>query len=90
MAEKNQSTRLLVIKFPADVAEELKVLSEFNAVGKTEFLVTALEQMMEYLEGRFPALAELPPVPLRTRQRAAHRDDLEDEEPVLMAAEDEE
>ncbi len=90
MAEKNQSTRLLVIKFPADVAEELKVLSEFNAIGKTEFLVTALEQLMEYLEERFPVLAELPPAPLRTRRRTARRDEPEDEEPVLMAAEDEE
>lgn len=76
---------------PHDVAEEVRILSDFNAVDKTEFVLTAVELYMDYLCRQFPELAELPPAPLRTRPRRRSTYAIDDaDEPVLMAAEDEE
>ena len=91
MTDDEKVTRLVVLPCPPDVAEEVRILSEFNAVDKTEFVVTAVDLYMDYLSRQFPELAELPPAPLRTRNKrySGYRID-EDDEPVLMAAEDEE
>jgi hypothetical protein len=94
MKDRYKETRLVVLKCPEDVAEELSVLSRFNAVSRTEFVVTSVDLLLERLCSVCPELADLPPAPLRTRNRVA--DDAESEYPdddselVLMAAEDEE
>lgn len=91
MTDDEKVTRLVVMPCPPDVAEEVRILSEFNAVDKTEFVLTAVELYMDYLCRQFSELSELPPAPLRTRTR--HRSSYvidDEEEPVLMAAEDEE
>ena len=91
MTDDEKVTRLVVLPCPPDVAEEVRILSEFNAVDKTEFVVTAVELYMDYLSRQFTELAELPPAPLRirTKRYSGYMVD-EEEEPVLMAAEDEE
>ena len=91
MTDDEKVTRLVVMPCPPDVAEEVRILSEFNAVDKTEFVLTAVELYMDYLCRQFPELSELPPAPLRTRTRRRSSYEVDDEdEPVLMAAEDEE
>lgn len=89
MTDDEKETRLLVLTFPVDVAEEVRILSEFNAVDKTEFVVTAVELFMDYLCRQYPELAELPPAPLRTRSKRHAAYSAEDDELVLIAAEDE-
>lgn len=89
MTEDETETRLVVLTCPAHVAEEVRMLSEFNAVDKTEFVVTAVELFMDYLRRQYPELAELPPAPLRTRTKHRAVYSAEDDEPVLIAAEDE-
>lgn len=94
MNDKDAETRLVVLKCPEDLVEELNVLSQFNAVSLTEFVITSVELLMERLCANSPELAELPPAPLRTRSRGAGEEPYEypdeDDEPTLMAAEDEE
>ncbi|MBQ8480497.1 MAG: hypothetical protein IJ503_08965 [Akkermansia sp.] len=91
MTDDEKVTRLVVMPCPPDVAEEVRILSEFNAVDKTEFVLTAVELYMDYLCRLFPELAALPPAPLRTRTRRRSTYAVDDEdEPVLMAAENEE
>ena len=91
MTDDEKVTRLVVMPCPPDVAEEVRILSEFNAVDKTEFVLTAVELYLDYLCRQFPELAALPPAPLRTRTRRRSTYAVDDEvEPVLMAAEDEE
>lgn len=92
MKNTDKETRLVVLKFPEELATELNVLSRFNVVSMTEFVVTATELLMEQLYTAYPELSELPPAPLRTRTRCEegefeYPDD--EEEPVLIAAEDE-
>ena len=38
MNDKDAETRLVVLKCPEDLVEELNVLSQFNAVSLTEFV----------------------------------------------------
>ncbi len=90
MTDDEKETRLVVLSCPVHVAEEVRILSEFNSVDKTEFVVTAVELFMDYLYRQYPELAELPPAPLRTRIKRRAVYSAEDDEPVLMAAEDEE
>lgn len=93
MNDIQAETRLVVLKCPEELVEELNVLSQFNAVSQTEFVITAVELLMEQLCATCPELAELPPAPLRTRSRGAGEEPYEypddDFEPTLLAAEDE-
>lgn len=92
MTDEDKATRLVVMSFPEDVVEELTVLSEFNAVNRTDFIVTSVELCLEELMKQYPHLAQLPPVPLRTRRRRKSytAEDEAEEEEVLLAAEDDE
>ncbi len=91
MAEEDKETRLIVMKFPADVAEELSVLSAFNAVSRTEFIVQAARSLLECLELAYP---DAPELSYAKRSQATcwnvQADYADEDETVLLAAEDEE
>ncbi len=91
MAEEDKDTRLIVMNFPADVAEELSALSAFNAVSRTEFIVQAARSLLECLEQAYPDAPELSfkglSVPTGCGVQAGYADE---EETILLAAEDEE
>lgn len=88
MTDEDKATRLVVMSFPEDVVEELTVLSEFNAVNRTDFIVTSVELCLEELMKQYPHLAQLPLVPLRTRSRCKSYTEEDEEEDVLLAAEE--
>lgn len=91
MAEEDKDTRLIVMNFPADVAEELSVLSTFNAVSRTEFIVQAARSLLECLEQVYPDAPELSATMLtQAMGRNVNVPYAGEEEPVLLAAEDEE
>ncbi len=91
MAEEVKDTRLIVMNFPVDVAEELSALSAFNAVSRTEFIVQAARSLLECLEQAYPDAPELSftglSQPTGWSVQAGYADE---EETVLLAAEDEE
>lgn len=91
MKNGDKATRLTVVRFPEDIERELAVLSEFNAVSKTDFVVLSLKLIMESLYERYPELASLPSVPLRkrsNRRKNTYEQEEGDDEGGLMAAED--
>lgn len=83
---EDKDTRLIVMNFPEDVAEELSVLSSFNAVSKTEFIVQAARSLLECLDVAYPDAPELSSSPLMLKVSAAYDDEAET---VLLAAENE-
>ncbi len=83
---EDKDTRLIVMNFPEDVAEELSVLSSFNAVSKTEFIVQAARSLLECLDVAYPDAPELSSSPLMLKVPAAYDDEAET---VLLAAENE-
>ena len=91
MAEEDKDTRLIVMNFPADVAEELSSLSAFNAVSRTEFIVQAARSLLECLEQVYPDAPELSSVGHSLSPgwnvQVYYGDE---DDTVLLAAEDEE
>ncbi len=70
-----KDTKLVMFHCPEDIRAEMDALCEHNMIDRTEFLLQAIYKMMEYLEKQQDELRKATPYP-------------EQEESVLMAAED--
>lgn len=77
MAEPAKYPNPLLLHLPADLVEEVDALCRENYMDRSSFIKLALRQMLELYENTYPSAPKIPVA------------DTEDE-PVLLAAEDDE
>lgn len=87
-AEKNAASekrKMLLIKMPKSLTDEMECLSEYNALECSEFMTLAMENLLEYMENCGMITPYCPA--LATADFSSAADD--EDEPALLAAESE-
>ncbi len=80
-SNKEEGRQMLLVSMPVEQAAELESLSNANAMEGSEFILLALENLMEYLENQ--GITQAPQAKAQEPPPFTYG---EPEEPVLMAA----